>query len=180
MGLLRQKKQPAFKGSGLVIFADVQEALKAEKVLKAADYGVRLVAPPPALRKGCDLAIEMNLVEQFGIERLFHEKDVAHVEIVPVDAARSVLLDIVKVTDYGKWVMVTAGNMKVAYDKASGLIVNTSGGGCPDIPYLHAELVDRRLDQAPDPKAVGFTLCALMLHRALQECLLLWNGGDGS
>lgn len=180
MAFLRQKKQPAFKGSGLVIFADVQEALKAEKVLKAADYGVRLVAPPAALRKGCDLAVEMNLVERFGIERLFREQDVAHVDIVPVDAASSELLDIVKVTDYGQWVMVTAGNMKLTFNKETGLIVNTSGGGCPDIPYLHAELVDRRLDEAPDPKAIGFTLCALMLHRALQECLLLWNGGDGS
>jgi len=87
MGILRQKKQPAFKGSGLVIFADVHEALKAEQVLKEADYGVKLVAPPPALRKGCDLAIEMNLVEQFGIERLFREKDVAYIEILPLAAS---------------------------------------------------------------------------------------------
>lgn len=180
MGLLRQKKQPAFKGSGLVIFADVHEALKAEQVLKAADYGVRLVAPPPALRKGCDLAVEMNLVEQFGIERLFREKDVAYVEIVPVDAASSVLLDVVQETDYGRWVMVKAANMKLTYDKATGVIVNTSGGGCPDIPYLHAQLVDRHLNDAPSPKEIGYTLCALMLHRALEECRLLWQRGEQS
>jgi len=180
MGLLRQKKQPAFKGSGLVIFADVQEALKAEKVLREGDYGVKLVAPPPALRKGCDLAIEMNLVEQFGIERLFREKDVAYIDIVPVDAASSVLLDVVKATDYGQWVMVKAANMKVVYDKATGVIVNTSGGGCPDIPYLHAQLVDKRLSEAPSPKEIGYTLCALMLHRALEECLLLWHRGEQS
>ncbi len=180
MGLLRQRKQPAFKGSGLVVFADVHEAMKAEQVLKGADYGVRLVAPPPALRKGCDLAIEMNLVEQFGIERLFREKDVAYVEILPLAASASQPLDVVKVTDFGDWFMVTAGNMKVTFNKETGVIVNTSGGGCPDIPYLHAELVDRRLAEAPDPKDIGFTLCALMLHRALQECLVLWDGGDGS
>lgn len=179
MGLLKRKKGPPSKGAGLIIFADVQEALKAEQVLKRAGYDVRLVAPPLALRKGCDLAVEINVVERFGMERVLAGNDVVYVDIVPVNAATSELLDIVKVTDYGQWVMVRAGNMKVAYDRASGLIVNTSGGGCPDIPYLHAELVDRRLAEAPDPRAIGFTLCALMLHRALEECVRLWNGGDG-
>jgi hypothetical protein len=180
MGFLRQKKQPAFKGSGLVIFADVHEALKAEQVLKEADYGVKLVAPPPALRKGCDLAIEMNLVEQFGIERLFREKDVAYVDILPLAASASQPLDIVKVTDFDDWVMVTAGNMKLTFNKETGAIVNTSGGGCPDIPYLHAQLVDRQLSEAPSPREIGYTLCALMLHRALEECRLLWQRGEQS
>ena len=179
MGLLRRKKRPPSRGAGLVIFADVQEALKAERVLKRAGYDVHLVAPPLALRKGCDLAVELNVVGRFGIERTLLAGDVAFVDIVPLGAGSSELLDIVKVTDFGEWVMVRAGNMKVVFEKASGLIVNTSGGGCPDIPYLHAELVDRKLAEAPDPKAIGFTLCAVMLHRALEECLLLWDGGGG-
>ncbi len=180
MSLLKRKKRSPSRGDGLVIFNDVHEALKAEQVLKEAGYTVNLVAPPLALRRGCDLALEINLVEQFGIERTFKEKDVLHVDIVPLGTKNSQLLEVVKTTDFGDWVMVKAGNMKVTFDKESGVIVNTSGGGCPDIPYLHAELIDKKLSAAPDPKEIGFTLCALMLHRALEECLLLWKGGAQS
>jgi len=161
-----------------VLFQEVSQAMAVEKMLKAAGYMVRLVAPPPELRKGCDLAVEINLVEQPGIERLLKEKDMAYTSIEPIRAKTAPLLDAVKVTDFGRWVMVKAGNMKITYEKESGVIVNVSGGGCPDIPYLHAELIDKRLDQAPRPKALGFTLCALNLERALDECLALYSGGN--
>lgn len=178
MPLSKWKRKPAFEGGGLVLFMDVQDALKAEKVLKGAGHAVKLIAPPPELRKGCDLAVEINLVEQPGIERVFDENDVFYVEIVPLGEGHSELLDIVKVTDFGDWLMVTAGNMKLTFDKETGVIVNTSGGGCPDIPLMHAELVDRKLTEAPKPKEIGFTLCSLMLHRALEESLLIWHGGE--
>lgn len=180
MDLFRRKKKPRFDGGGLVLFMDVHDALKAERVLKSAGYMVGLVAPPLALRKGCDLALEINLVEQTGIERVFGEKGVFYVDIVPLGPNSAELLDIVSVTDFDDWVMVKAGNMKVAFDKGSGVIVNISGGGCPDIPYLHAELVGKKLTEAPNPTEIGFTLCALMLHRALEECRLLWQGGGRS
>jgi len=67
--------------------------------------------------------------------------------------------------------------MKLSFDKKSGVIVNVSGGGCPDIPYLHSELIDRKLTEVPRPRDIGFTLCGLMLDRALEECLVLWQGG---
>jgi len=177
MGFLKRKQKMAFEGGGLVLFQNVQGAMLAEKVLKEAGYGVRLVAPPPALRKGCDLALEVNLVEQPGIERLLNQRGVAYVDITPLRTGPSELLEIVKVTDFGRWVMVKAGNMKLTFDKDSGIIVNTSGGGCPDIPHLHAELVDKPLTEAPRPKNIGYTLCARMLDRAFEECLDFYQGG---
>jgi Putative Se/S carrier protein-like len=172
------KKKPSFEGGGLVLFMDVHDAMAAEKVLKESDYAVKLVAPPPELRKGCDLALEINLVEQPGIERLLKEKEAGYVSVTPMKPGTSRLLEIVKVTDFGDWLMVKAANMKLSFEKKSGIIVNTSGGGCPDIPYLHAEMIDKRLDEAPRPKDLGFTLCALMLDRALEESLALWRGGS--
>ena len=172
-----RRKQKTFEGGGLVLFLDVQDAIRTEKVLKSAGYAVRLIAPPPALRKGCDLALEINLVEQLGIERLLNQRDVGYVSIEPLKVGTSELLQIVKVTDFGRWVMVTAGNMKLTFDKDNGIIVNTSGGGCPDIPHLHAELIGKQLTEAPRPRDIGFTLCALMLDRALEESLALWKGG---
>ncbi len=177
MAFLKRKQKASFEGGGLVLFLDVQEAMKAEKVLKGAGYLVKLVAPPPELRKGCDLALEVNLVEKPGIERLLNQKDIAYVSVTPLKVGASELLEIVKVTDFGDWVMIKAGNMKLTFDKASGTIVNTSGGGCPDIPHLHSELIGKPLHEAPRPRDVGFTLCALMLDRALEECLALWQGG---
>lgn len=175
--MLKQKQESSFEGSGLILCLDVRDALRAEKVLKDAKYAAKLVAPPAELRKGCDLAVKINLVEQLGIKRLLNQKDVAYVSIDPIKIGTSELLQIVKVTDFGGWVMVRAGNMKLTFDEKSGVIVNTSGGGCPDIPYLHAELLGKQLNEAPRPRDIGFTLCALMLDRALEECLILWQGG---
>ncbi len=178
MAFLKKKEKVKFEGGGLVLFDEVQQAMAGEKVLKAAGYVVRLVAPPPELRKGCDLAVEINLVEQPGIKRVLDESDAFYVEISPLRIKTAPLLEVVKVTDFGQWVMVKAGNMKITYEKTSGVIVNVSGGGCPDIPYLHTGLVDKRLSEAPRPKDLGFTLCALNLERALDECLTLHAGGD--
>lgn len=177
MAFLKRQPKVKFEGGGLVLFQEVSHAMAAEKTLKAADYTVRLVAPPPELRKGCDLAVEINLVEQPGIERLLREKDMAYVSIEPIEVKTAPLLEVVKVTDFGKWAMVKAGNMKITYEKNSGIIVNVSGGGCPDIPYLHAELIDKQLHEAKRPKDLGFTLCALNLDRAFDECLTLYSGG---
>ena len=171
------KKKPSLAGDGLVLFMDVHDAMQAEKVLSRAGYLVKLVAPPPELRKGCDLAVAINLVEQPGIERVLKEKEVGYVRVTPLKAGTEGILEIVKVTDFDDWTMVKAANMKLTFDKKSGIIVNTSGGGCPDIPQLHAELIDKTLTEAPKPRDVGFTLCALMLDRALEECLRLWQGG---
>ena len=174
--LLRHKKSSP-RSDGLVLFEDVQDAMRGEKVLKKAGYAIKLVAPPPQLRRGCDLALGINLVERAGVERVLKDNEADYVEIVPVKPGSPPLLDIVSVTDFGRWLMVKAGNMKLSFAKESGIIVNTSGGGCPDIPYLHSELVGKRLDQAPRPRDIGFTLCALMLDRALEECLILNKEG---
>jgi hypothetical protein len=167
---------PIFKGKpkstsegGLVLFETVQDAMKGEKIVKDAGYSAKMVAPPPELRKGCDLAIEINLVEQAGIDRALRQAGSAFTEIVPIKTGTAALLDIVKITDFGDWIMVKAGNMKLAYDKKTGIIVNTSGGGCPDIPYLHGEMLDRHVDEVMRPRESGFTLCAWMLDRALVE-----------
>jgi hypothetical protein len=179
MAFLKKRNKVRFEGGGLVLFDEVQHAMITEKVLKSAGYVVKLVAPPPELRKGCDLAVAINLVERPGIERVLKEKNRAYISIEPIKLKTAPLLDVVKVTDFGNWIMVKAGNMKITYEKSSNLIVNVSGGGCPDIPYLHAELLDKRLGEAPRPKDLGFTLCALNLERAMEECLSSNLGGDG-
>ena len=179
MAFFKRKQKTDFEGGGLVIFLEVADAMKAEKVLREAGYQVKLVAPPPRLRKGCDLAVEINLAEQPSIQRVLDGKDVYYAKITPSKTGTAELLEIVRVTDFGAWLMVKAANMKLTFARETGNIVNISGGGCPDIPYLHARLIDQPLTSAPRPKDIGFTLCALMLDRALEEALSFWPGGDG-
>jgi len=175
MAFLKQNKI-AFQGDGIIIFQDVAQAIKAEKIMKKAGYEVRLIAPPPQYRLGCDLSLEIDLAGQAGIERLFKEKGAGYVGIFPMMKDTAELSDVVKVTDFGQWTMVRAGNMKLTFDKKSGIIVNSSGGGCPDIPYLYAEMVGKLLTKAPRPKDRGVTLCAVMLDKAYEVCLDLWRG----
>jgi hypothetical protein len=172
--LFGNKNKSRFEGGGLILFHNVEEAIKAEKILKAGDYETKLVAPPPKLRKGCDLALEINLVEKAGIERLLQEKDLEFVGILPVKGAGE-LLDVVKTKDFGDACMVKAGNMKLTFDKNTGIILNISGGGCPDIPFLHISMLDKKLTEVDRPKDYGYTLCALMLDRAFTEALGIWN-----
>lgn len=159
---------------GLVLFDTVQDAIQAEKIIVKNKNRCRLVAPPPELRKGCDLALEISLIEQMVIERLLAGK-VPYVEVTPFSGTTE-LLDIVKICTYDGYTMVKAGNMKLTFENTSGIIVNTSGGGCPDIPYLHLELVGHRLNEIPRPRHIGRTLCALMLDRAVEGALDIWEG----
>lgn len=102
-------------------------------------------------------------------------KGVSYMEFAPLGEGSGEMLDVVKTVDFGQWTMVKAGNMKLTFEKSSGTIVNSSGGGCPDIPYLHVEMIGKKLSDAPKPKDIGFTLCATMLDRALAECLVIWQ-----
>jgi NifU-like protein involved in Fe-S cluster formation len=66
-----------FKGDTVITFEDVNIALKAEKILKAAGIENRLVAPPPEFRLGCALGLEILSSQSEAIERLLSEKNIA-------------------------------------------------------------------------------------------------------
>lgn len=182
MSLFARKEKQAGPGAGealgLFLFDAVNEALAAERALKGAGYHVSLVAPPPHLRAGCDLSVALPRVEHVGAERVLTGAGV-HVRQWVNDAeGTATVCDLVTTVDFGQWLMVRAGNMKIVVEKATGTIVNTSGGGCPDIPYLNLELVGLPLADAPRPKELGYTLCGLMLDRAYLEARTLLGGGD--
>ncbi len=167
-GLFGKRKDP-FDGDGLVLFKTTAGALKAEKVLRAAGLDAKLVAPPLSRRRGCDLAVEVNLLETLAVERVLLDSAVRHegLEVLSSESAR--LLELVQVVELGDFVMVKAGNMKMTCERRTGVIANVSGGGCPDIPYLFLELVGRVVTECARPRELGSTLCALLLDRAWEE-----------
>ncbi len=157
------------KGRGLLIFENTSEVIRAEKLLKGNSWDIKVMGPPPEIQKGCDLVIEFPLMEKLHIVRLLDRHGTPPLEVVPVSGPLLRPVDLFQVTDYGRHLMVRAANMKLVVDKDTLVIVNVSGGGCPDVPFLAAQLVGKRLNEAPRPRDIGHTLCGYALELAYAE-----------
>jgi hypothetical protein len=162
---------------GLIILSNVRETIKAEEALKRAGFSVKTVAPPPEIRVGCDLAIEFNIIDRLGVEQALSRIGVKPLDIIPLRDPKLKPLEIFKETQFGEYLMVKAGYMKLTFHLKSGEIVNISGGGCPDVPYLALNLVGKRLGKVEAPGRLGCTLCAYMLDKAYKRALELFNEG---
>ena len=154
---------------GFLSFSNTSEVIKAESLIREKGWKVRAMGPPPELRTGCDIVIEFPLVEQLNILRLLEKNNLPPLEVVPVDDPLLKPVDLFMTKDYGQHLMVRAANMKITIDKETLRIVNISGGGCPDVPFLGARLVGKDLRQAPPPREIGHTLCGYALQLAYEE-----------
>jgi hypothetical protein len=177
MGLLAflKKKQASSaktgKDRGILVFENTSEVIRAENLLKQDGRSIRVMGPPPEIRTGCDLVIEFPLIENLEILRSLEAENISPLQVVPVTGPLLEPVDIFFTTDYGRFLMVQAANMKITVDQTSMTVVNVSGGGCPDVPYLAAEMVGRRLDEAPSPRSIGHTLCGYALQLAYEEIM---------
>ncbi len=154
---------------GILVFENTSEVIRAEKVLKVEGWKIRVMGPPPEIRTGCDLVIEFPLIEELNILRTLEAESVEPLQVVPVNSPLLHPVDIFQVRDYGRYLMVRAANMKLTIDKDTLTIVNVSGGGCPDVPYLAQEMVGVPLAEVPAPKEIGHTLCGYALQLAYEE-----------
>lgn len=159
-------------GRGILVFEQTGEVIQAEKVLKGAGFAIAVKAPPPALRTGCDLVIEYQLVLEPGIRTTLGQAKPLPLEPLQYYQVADELLEPVSIfqcKDYGDYLMVRAANMKISVQKSGRRIVNVSGGGCPDVPYLASLLVGKTLDEAAPPLDQGQTLCGYALQLAFNE-----------
>lgn len=170
---LRQKKtetvdRPSVE-RGILVFYNTSEVIRAESVLTSAGWHIKVMGPPPEIRRGCDLVIEIPLVEELNILRTLEKAGASPLETVPVSSPLLQPVDLFQTRDYGEYQMVRAANMKLTIHKETLTIVNISGGGCPDVPYLAEAMVGKKLDQAPSPVETGHTLCGYALQLAYEE-----------
>jgi hypothetical protein len=93
----------------------------------------------------------------------------APLSVVPVTAPLLTPVDLFHTKDFGEYLMVRAANMKITIFKQTRTIVNISGGGCPDVPYLAQNMVGKTLAEAPRPRDLGHTLCGYALQLAYEE-----------
>jgi hypothetical protein len=165
------KSLPAGQGldRGILVFENTSEVIRAENILKAGGWDIKVMGPPPEIRTGCDLVIEFPLIEELKILSMLGKDGIQPLEVVPVSSPLLRPVNIFQDKDFGKYLMVRAANMKLTIDKETLIIVNVSGGGCPDIPYLAQEMIGKSLKDAPSPREIGHTLCGYALQLAYEE-----------
>jgi hypothetical protein len=174
LDLFRKKKPRTCKGTenrdrGILVFDHTSEVIRAETVLKSEGWTVRVMGPPPEIRSGCDLVIEFPLIEELNILRALQAAEAAPSQVVPVISPLLQPVELFQTRVLGRYVMVRAANMKLTVDTKTRTVVNVSGGGCPDVPYLAREMVGKPLEEAPEPRAIGHTLCGYALQLAYEE-----------
>ncbi len=154
---------------GFLVFENTSEVIQAERLLKDRGWEIRVMGPPPEIRSGCDLVIEFPLIQELRILKTMENAGVQPLRVVPVTSPLLQPVDLFYVKDFGGCLMVRAANMKLTVEKGSHTIVNISGGGCPDIPYLAKQMVGKSLVEAPSPREIGHTLCGYALQLAFEE-----------
>ena len=154
---------------GILVFENTSEVIRAENILKSKGWKIRVMGPPPEIRSGCDLVIEFPLIEELNVLRTLRGVDVVPLQVVPVDSPLLQPVKLFQTKDFGPYLMVRAANMKLTVNKETQTIVNISGGGCPDVPYLAQQMVGRTLADAPSPREIGHTLCGYALQLAYEE-----------
>lgn len=167
-----KRNNPSLDGDrGILLFENTSEVIQAETLLKKDGWDIRVMGPPPEIQRGCDLVIEFPLIEELNIVRSLKRINIPPLEVVPVTSPLLRPVDLFHVKDFGEYLMVRAANMKLTVEKKTEHIVNISGGGCPDVPYLGFAMVGHSLRDAPRPSEIGHTLCGYALQLAYEEVL---------
>lgn len=167
----KQRAKALNKDMGILVFENTSEVIQAENFLKSRGWPVRVMGPPPGIQSGCDLVIQFPLMEKLVLTRQLSQAGLPPLEMVPVTHPLLVPVDLFHTKDFGDYLMIRAANMKLTIDKQTRCIVNISGGGCPDVPYLAQKMVGKNLWEAPRAGRIGHTLCGYALELAHEEMI---------
>ncbi len=167
--LIKRKHKNSPQQHGILVFSHTSEVIAAEKVLNAQGFRVEIKGPPPQLQSGCDMVILFDIVLEPSILPILIQNNIQPQSIVALTDTLLEPVSLFQNHDYGDWLMVRAANMKITIEKATGTIVNISGGGCPDVPYLAALLMHQNIHTVEEPRLHGKTLCSYALQKAFEE-----------
>ena len=165
----RSEGQRGVSERGIMVFHHTSEVIKAESLLKEAGLDVLVKGPPPEIQSGCDMVIEFPIINQLQATDILNKHRIEPIQVLTVQDHLLEPVSLFNVKDFGDFLMVRAANMKITVDKTSLVIVNVSGGGCPDVPFLAELMVGEKLFEAPEPASQGQTLCGYSLHLAYEE-----------
>lgn len=162
---------------GLLVFHNTSEVIRAERLLREAGLTVEVMGPPPDLRTGCDMVLVFPLVSELVAIQTLESAGLDPLQVLPLCDLLLEPVSLFHSAWFGPYLMVRAANMKITVRLESRLdnvgcaarIVNVSGGGCPDVPYLASLLVGKTLEEADEPRVHGRTLCSYSLQKAFEE-----------
>lgn len=169
---LLSRKEPLVRGlseKGMLLYPSTAEVIRAESVLRQAGLEVAVKGPPPDLRQGCDMVVEFSLVQEMHVREVLTQHNLQPLRVAVAEDHLLEPVSLFQIKELGTYLMVRAANMKITVDRRDRRIVNVSGGGCPDVPYLAEMLVGKTLDAAPEPRTLGQTLCGYALQLAFDE-----------
>ncbi|MCR4667218.1 MAG: DUF3343 domain-containing protein [Desulfovibrio sp.] len=167
--------EKAGRSRSFVSFQETGEVIRAERLLQEAGFSVEVMGPPPWLRRGCDMGIVCNAVEEPAIRTTLAANNLHPEDVLPLAGDMLAPVSLVHTVDYGAFFMVRAANMKITIAWEDGRICNVSGGGCPDVPYLAGKLLGRSICDAEEPRTEGQTLCSYALQKAFLEGRRQWQ-----
>lgn len=170
-----QSRAEPHNGSSFFTFQSTGEVIRAEQCLKKAGYTVAVMGPPPWLQSGCDMVLVCDGVKEPAIRRLLTQAHVPPEAVYPMTDGMLAPVSLVQITPLGEWFMVRAANMKITVCLRDGVIVNVSGGGCPDVPYLANLLLGQSITKTDEPRLHGQTLCSYALQKAFVEARDFWQ-----
>lgn len=169
-------KPKGISDRGILVFEHTSEVIRAETLLRKAGLEVAVKGPPPEVRRGCDMVIEFPLIAELQVFQVLQEAKIKPLQLIPLQDLLLEPVSLYHTKDFGEYLMVRAANMKMTVRKSDLRIVNVSGGGCPDVPYLAECLVGRTLSDAPEPRELGSTLCGYALQLAHEELQRVCRG----
>lgn len=167
--LLSKERPISDRERGFLSFTHLTNVFKSAEILKANGYAVAIKAKPEDVEAGCDLVIEFPIILGLAVLRLLQSHDLNPLDASLVNYSGYDPASIVTTKDLDPYLMVRASSMEIVVDKRDLKIVNVSGGGCPDVPYLSAMLIGKSIMEAPEPLSIGSTLCGYSLQIAFGE-----------
>lgn len=165
----RKPDSGAVSDRGILVFANTSEVIAAERVLRRAGFDVEVKGPPPDLQTGCDMVVVFPVLRQAAVENTLREAGMAPEKVITAEDSLLDPVSLYHTKALGDYLMVRAANMKITIDTKDDRIVNVSGGGCSDVPWLAQQLVGKKICDAPEPISMGHTLCCYSLQKAYEE-----------
>lgn len=84
MGIYKRKQKGSKKGKGVILLKTVREGILTEKALIKNGYYAKKVAPPSQYRKGCEIAVEIDIIKKEEIVKILKKYGIDDQGIIPL------------------------------------------------------------------------------------------------
>lgn len=154
----------------MFLFRVAGDAIFAESALKKDGINASLAQPPRNITRGCELAVKLPFSSQFSAMKTLDTRGVPYLDVIATSVVEDLPCEFISQKQIGDYFMTRVGNMKVTVD-SDGMVVNVSGGGCPDVLRVARLIIGKKAGAGNDSIKViednTHSLCGYLLKKAL-------------